>query len=266
MPPPTGPSPSDQNARRKYDAWKSEEGLTRTEAKRRYISYLIETMKLYASGTHEARELLSELEYLWDQIKDIEPSPSPPMTPVLQGSLGTSLYGDSFLDSRSFSQSHGVGGYTGSQEYLSRDVAVLKKEVGLALRRINQELNQINEKNKNNINNDNDKKDDKLLGKTIMGVDIKVLKKIGFVLFKFLGGVVKRFLVDIVILISLIKFIKIKNGLDINLLNSGGGSGTGSMTNTGFKDSYFNKILITMFKILNKANLINFNRLYIEID
>ncbi len=56
------------------DAWKSQEGISSTEAKRRYISYLIETMRLYASGTHEARELLSELEYLWDQIRDVEPT------------------------------------------------------------------------------------------------------------------------------------------------------------------------------------------------
>ncbi|KAL6016547.1 hypothetical protein ACNR9Z_004492 [Candidozyma auris] len=29
-------------------------------------------MRVYASGTAEARELLTELEYLWDQIKDVE--------------------------------------------------------------------------------------------------------------------------------------------------------------------------------------------------
>lgn len=69
---PTGFSMEDEGAKKKWDAWKREEGLTKTEAKRRYISYLIDTMRIYASGTLEARELLSELEYLWDQIKDLQ--------------------------------------------------------------------------------------------------------------------------------------------------------------------------------------------------
>lgn len=72
---PIGFSIEDEGAKKKWDAWKREEGLSKTEAKRRYISYLIETMKVYASGTLEARELLSELEYLWDQIKDVQFSP-----------------------------------------------------------------------------------------------------------------------------------------------------------------------------------------------
>lgn len=53
----------------KYDAWKGSEGLSRTEAKRRYIEKLIATMHEYASGTDEARELVEELEFVWDQIK-----------------------------------------------------------------------------------------------------------------------------------------------------------------------------------------------------
>lgn len=69
---PTGFTLEDEGAKKKWDAWKREEGLSKTEAKRQYISYLIDTMKVYASGTLEARELLSELEYLWDQIKDLE--------------------------------------------------------------------------------------------------------------------------------------------------------------------------------------------------
>lgn len=51
------------------DAWHAHHGLSRTEAKRRYISTLIETMHQYASTTPEARELVSELEFVWDQIK-----------------------------------------------------------------------------------------------------------------------------------------------------------------------------------------------------
>lgn len=51
------------------DAWSSNHSLSRTEAKRRYISTLIETMHKYASTTSEARELVAELEFVWDQIK-----------------------------------------------------------------------------------------------------------------------------------------------------------------------------------------------------
>jgi len=54
----------------KWDAWKANEGLSRTEAKRRYIELLIRTMHEYASGTDEARELVEELEFVWDQIKN----------------------------------------------------------------------------------------------------------------------------------------------------------------------------------------------------
>ncbi|ODV78492.1 uncharacterized protein CANTADRAFT_22484 [Suhomyces tanzawaensis NRRL Y-17324] len=72
MPRPIGFTIEDEGAKKKWDAWKREEGISKTEAKRRYISYLIDTMKIYASGTLEARELLSELEYLWDQIKDLQ--------------------------------------------------------------------------------------------------------------------------------------------------------------------------------------------------
>ena len=43
--------------------------MSRTEAKRRYITTLIETMKEYASGTQESRELVAELEFVWNQIK-----------------------------------------------------------------------------------------------------------------------------------------------------------------------------------------------------
>ncbi|CEN62661.1 hypothetical protein ASPCAL09293 [Aspergillus calidoustus] len=53
----------------KWDAWFAQRGLSRTEAKRRYISTLIETMHTYASQTAEARELVAELEFVWDQVK-----------------------------------------------------------------------------------------------------------------------------------------------------------------------------------------------------
>lgn len=75
MPRPMGYTVEDEGAKRKWDAWKREEGYLKTEAKRQYISYLIDTMRMYASGTHEARELLSELEFVWDQIKDLPYNP-----------------------------------------------------------------------------------------------------------------------------------------------------------------------------------------------
>ena len=53
----------------KWDAWNACAGMSRTEAKRRYVSTLIETMKEYASGTQESRELVAELEFVWNQIK-----------------------------------------------------------------------------------------------------------------------------------------------------------------------------------------------------
>lgn len=69
---PEGYTIEDEGAKRKWDAWKREQGLLRTEAKRQYILYLIDTMRVYASSTIEARELLAELEYLWNQIKDVD--------------------------------------------------------------------------------------------------------------------------------------------------------------------------------------------------
>ena len=53
----------------KWDAWNACAGMSRTEAKRRYITTLIDTMKVYASGTAESRELVSELEFVWGQIR-----------------------------------------------------------------------------------------------------------------------------------------------------------------------------------------------------
>ena len=51
------------------DAWYAQRGLSRTEAKRRYVTTLIETMHRYASQTPEALELVGELEFVWDQVR-----------------------------------------------------------------------------------------------------------------------------------------------------------------------------------------------------
>ncbi|KAK0741715.1 acyl CoA binding protein-domain-containing protein [Apiosordaria backusii] len=57
----------------KWDAWKSQKGLSRTEAKRRYVEALIETMHKYAN-TPNALELVAELEFVWNQVKSNDPS------------------------------------------------------------------------------------------------------------------------------------------------------------------------------------------------
>ncbi|KAI1125705.1 acyl-CoA binding protein [Nemania abortiva] len=59
----------------KWDAWNSQSGLSRTEAKRRYVEALIDTMHRYAN-TPDAVELVAELEFVWNQIKNNSPSSS----------------------------------------------------------------------------------------------------------------------------------------------------------------------------------------------
>jgi hypothetical protein len=58
------------------DAWKQQNALSRTEAKRRYITTLIDTMHKFASPSPDSRELVSELEFVWDQVKSNVPSSS----------------------------------------------------------------------------------------------------------------------------------------------------------------------------------------------
>lgn len=58
------------------DAWKQQSNLSRTEAKRRYITTLIDTMHQYASPSPDSRELVAELEFVWDQVKSNVPSSS----------------------------------------------------------------------------------------------------------------------------------------------------------------------------------------------
>ncbi|KAI1764345.1 acyl-CoA binding protein [Hypoxylon sp. FL1150] len=64
-----------QRERDKWDAWNAQSGISRTEAKRRYIEALIETMHRYAT-TPDGRGLVAELEFVWDQIKNNSPSSS----------------------------------------------------------------------------------------------------------------------------------------------------------------------------------------------
>lgn len=193
---PVGHSPEDESAKRKWDAWKEQEGLSKTEAKRRYIECLISTMKTYASGTHEARELLSELEYLWDQIKEIQPSPSPPMTPM---NFTRDNMSSSFISS--------FNDFNDPIRNELRDVKFLKKEVQLALRRLNDELS---------------KKDENWIEKyvklwnwkkftTLQGVQ----KFVGLLL-KIALKVVKSVVLELVILCILINLVKLSKKVEIN--------------------------------------------------
>ncbi|KAJ1324981.1 acyl-CoA-binding protein [Microdochium nivale] len=64
-----------QRERDKWDAWSAQHGISRTDAKKRYIEALIDTMHRHAT-TSDARGLVSELEFVWDQIKNNSSSPS----------------------------------------------------------------------------------------------------------------------------------------------------------------------------------------------
>ncbi|CAO2648684.1 Nn.00g079510.m01.CDS01 [Neocucurbitaria sp. VM-36] len=73
---PEGHGEVEHRAREKWDAWKQQNNLSRTEAKRRYITTLIDTMHKYASPSPDSRELVAELEFVWDQVKSNVPSSS----------------------------------------------------------------------------------------------------------------------------------------------------------------------------------------------
>ncbi|KAK9237130.1 acyl CoA binding protein-domain-containing protein [Lipomyces kononenkoae] len=85
---PKGDREEDEAARKKWDAWYSQRGLRKTDAKRQYIPFLLDTMRKYASSTPESRELISELQSLWDQVKDLQDleteSPPSPSSILLQ--------------------------------------------------------------------------------------------------------------------------------------------------------------------------------------
>ncbi|KAK4132994.1 acyl-CoA binding protein [Trichocladium antarcticum] len=73
--PSAGPGGSEDLVREqdKWDAWNSQKGLSRTEAKRRYVEALVETMHKFAN-TPNALELVAELEFVWNQVKSNSPS------------------------------------------------------------------------------------------------------------------------------------------------------------------------------------------------
>ncbi|KAJ4348860.1 uncharacterized protein N0V89_010239 [Didymosphaeria variabile] len=87
---PDGNSEEAKRAREKWDAWKQQNGLSRTEAKRRYITTLIDTMHKFVSPSPDSRELVAELEFVWDQVKSNVPSSSSssPLQSQTLGSMG----------------------------------------------------------------------------------------------------------------------------------------------------------------------------------
>ncbi|KAF2118794.1 acyl CoA binding protein-domain-containing protein [Lophiotrema nucula] len=85
---PEGSGDEVHRAREKWDAWKQQNSLSRTEAKRRYITTLIDTMHKYASPSPDSRELVAELEFVWDQVKSNVPSSSSSSPLQTLGSLG----------------------------------------------------------------------------------------------------------------------------------------------------------------------------------
>lgn len=156
---PIGNSSADESAKRKWDAWKQHQNLSASDAKRKYIAYLIDTMKIYASGTHEARELLSELEYLWDQIKDLDSADE------LDNEINKNNYNDLLYQEISHSSnfrppvdmdagSNMKGSSTGQTNVHLQDLyektssnfeelKALKKEIKWAIESMNQEVRQL---------------------------------------------------------------------------------------------------------------------------
>ncbi|KAF2865614.1 acyl CoA binding protein-domain-containing protein [Massariosphaeria phaeospora] len=86
---PEGSGDDIHRAREKWDAWKQQNELSRTEAKRRYITTLIDTMHRYASPSPDSRELVAELEFVWDQVKSNVPSSSSSSPLRTLGNLGS---------------------------------------------------------------------------------------------------------------------------------------------------------------------------------
>ncbi|RVD88599.1 uncharacterized protein DFL_002777 [Arthrobotrys flagrans] len=84
MPRPTGLSDEEVTEARKWDSWHEQKGLSKTEAKRRYITTLIDAMHRFAVTTPDAKELVAELEFVWDQIKSNQTSSSSSTTAAPQ--------------------------------------------------------------------------------------------------------------------------------------------------------------------------------------
>lgn len=138
------------------DAWYAQRNLSRTEAKRRYITTLIETMHRYAAPTPEARELISELEFVWDQIKSNTASSSS-SSPV---QMGMSHHLQSHHDYESIGHrisrpnENEIGRYSGRDSRLRVLSPVSQPEEGMMRRRDYVQMPETH------INKDDDDDDD----------------------------------------------------------------------------------------------------------
>jgi hypothetical protein len=145
------------------DAWYSQHGITRTEAKRRYITTLVDTMHRYASQTEEARELVAELEFVWDQIKYSTSSSSssspmqamglPPTAEVSSAPPPPRRYGS--IDGR-MSRSPPVM----AEEDPDEDLAIYRRRLGDSRLRVLSPVSQSDVQNSNIPEEEDDDEDD----------------------------------------------------------------------------------------------------------
>ena len=70
VPFPTGDSQESDVARWKWRSWKGKEGMSSEEAKQHYTQYLLDIMKIYASGYDDTEILESELEVALQNAKE----------------------------------------------------------------------------------------------------------------------------------------------------------------------------------------------------
>ncbi|GAB7353395.1 hypothetical protein MBLNU459_g3869t1 [Dothideomycetes sp. NU459] len=109
---------ADSKEQDKWDAWAANAGLSRTAAKKQYIETLISTMHEYASATPEARELVAELEFVWDQIRNnSNPSDSSPSSPLQLHEQAHAAYpGLASSNAAGFGDGAGLGGGDGARQ------------------------------------------------------------------------------------------------------------------------------------------------------
>lgn len=77
MPRPDGDSPQAEVNRRKWDAWKSREGLGRTQAKLDYVELLLDTMRIVSPAAAASNPQFAELHRLWEKARSQPRPPSP---------------------------------------------------------------------------------------------------------------------------------------------------------------------------------------------
>lgn len=118
QPRPEGDTDSAHKEQDKWDSWAANSGLSRTAAKKQYIETLISTMHEYASATPEARELVAELEFVWDQIRNnSNPSDSSAGSPLQAHEHAHGAYpGLASSNAAGFGDGAGLGGGEGSRQ------------------------------------------------------------------------------------------------------------------------------------------------------